>query len=127
VREAAGQLIETSVAADPARGEAVIEGLLRTTDPEVVGGYFFSMGRALPRVDQFTRAVDGGALTPFAMVDPGGRTVLLDDTDPVALERVIRVIIALLVQNRRHSPVDRAHSSAGTRNRRRAGRILSPP
>jgi DUF917 family protein len=52
------------------------------------------MGRALPRVDQFTRAVDGGALTPFAMVDPGGRTVLLDDTDPVALERVIRVIIA---------------------------------
>jgi DUF917 family protein len=52
------------------------------------------MGRALPRVDQFTRAVDGGALAPFVMVDPGGRTVLLDDTDPVALERVIRVIIA---------------------------------
>jgi DUF917 family protein len=52
------------------------------------------MGRALPRVDQFTRAVHGGVLTPFAMVDPGGRTVLLDDTDPVALERVIRVILA---------------------------------
>jgi DUF917 family protein len=52
------------------------------------------MGRALPRADQATRAVAGGALTPFAMTDPTGVTVLVDETDPVVLERVVRAIIA---------------------------------
>jgi DUF917 family protein len=52
------------------------------------------MGRALPRVDQLSRAVDGGVLAPFAMVEAGGHTVLLEHPDPVALERVIRVVIA---------------------------------
>jgi DUF917 family protein len=52
------------------------------------------MGRALPRADQATRAVDGGTLTPFAMTEPGGRTVLIDDADPVTLERVVRAVVA---------------------------------
>ncbi|WP_308257400.1 DUF917 domain-containing protein [Pseudonocardia lacus] len=52
------------------------------------------MGRALPRADQATRAVAGGSLTPFAMTEPGGRTVLLDRADAVSLERVARAFIA---------------------------------
>jgi uncharacterized protein len=52
------------------------------------------MGRALPRADQATRAVAGGQLAPFAMAEPGGGTVLVDRTDPVALERVARAFVA---------------------------------
>jgi uncharacterized protein len=52
------------------------------------------MGRALPRADQFTRAVTGGPLTPCAMTEPGGQTVLLDGGDPVAVERVARGFVA---------------------------------
>ena len=52
------------------------------------------MGRALPRADQLTRAVDGGALTPFVMTEPTGQTVLVDDADPVALERIVRTFVA---------------------------------
>lgn len=52
------------------------------------------MGRALPRADQFTRAVAGGSLTPCAMTEPGGQTVLLDGGDPVAVERVARSFVA---------------------------------
>jgi DUF917 family protein len=52
------------------------------------------MGRALPRAGQATRAVEGGSLTPFAMTEPGGQTVLVDETDPLALDRVVRVIVA---------------------------------
>jgi len=52
------------------------------------------MGRALPRADQFTRAVHGGPLTPCAMTEPGGQTVLLDGGDPVSVERVARGFVA---------------------------------
>jgi uncharacterized protein len=52
------------------------------------------MGRALPRADQTTRAVAGGSLAPFAMAESGGRTVLLDRIDAVALERVARAFVA---------------------------------
>jgi len=52
------------------------------------------MGRALPRADHTTRAVAGGSLTPFAMTEPVGRTVLFDHTDPVALERAVRAFVA---------------------------------
>nr|WP_051580952.1 DUF917 domain-containing protein [Pseudonocardia acaciae] len=52
------------------------------------------MGRALPRLDQISRAVEGGAVTPFAMCDPGGQTVLVDSVDPVGLERTARAFVA---------------------------------
>lgn len=52
------------------------------------------MGRALPRADQLTRAFDGGAVTPFAMTEPTGQTVLVAEADPVALERIVRAFVA---------------------------------
>lgn len=52
------------------------------------------MGRAMPRLDLLTRAADGGPLTPYAMAEPGGGTVLVDDVDPAALERVARAFVA---------------------------------
>jgi uncharacterized protein len=52
------------------------------------------MGRALPRLDQLTRAVVGGPLTPYAIAEPSGQIVLVDDADPTALERVARSVVA---------------------------------
>ncbi len=52
------------------------------------------MGRALPRLDQLTRAVAGGRLTPYALAEASGQIVLVDDADPVALERVARTVVA---------------------------------
>lgn len=52
------------------------------------------MGRALPRADQTTRAVEGGALTPFVMAEPSGRIVLVDHADPLDVERVVRALVA---------------------------------
>ncbi len=52
------------------------------------------MGRALPRADQFSRAVAGGPLTPCAMTEPGGQTMLLDGGGPLAVERVGRGFVA---------------------------------
>jgi len=52
------------------------------------------MGRALPRLDQLTRAVAGGRLTPYALAEANGQVVLVDDADPVALERVARTVVA---------------------------------
>ncbi|WP_433559191.1 DUF917 domain-containing protein [Pseudonocardia xinjiangensis] len=52
------------------------------------------MGRALPRLDQLTRAVDGGPVTPYAMAEPTGQIVLVDDATPAALERIARTVVA---------------------------------
>jgi DUF917 family protein len=52
------------------------------------------MGRALPRLDQLTRAVAGGRLTPYALAETSGQIVLVDEADPVALERVARTVVA---------------------------------
>jgi DUF917 family protein len=52
------------------------------------------MGRALPRLDQLTRAVAGGPISPYALAEPGGLTVLVDDATPAALERVARGVVA---------------------------------
>lgn len=52
------------------------------------------MGRALPRVDQFTRAVHGGAVTPIAMSEPGGQTVLVTSATAQGLERIARAFVA---------------------------------
>jgi hypothetical protein len=52
------------------------------------------MGRALPRLNQLTRAVEGGDVTPFAMCEPGGQTLLIDTADPDGLERTARAVVA---------------------------------
>ncbi|MFD1521811.1 DUF917 domain-containing protein [Pseudonocardia yunnanensis] len=52
------------------------------------------MGRALPRLDQLTRAVAGGPITPYAMAEPTGEIVLVDDAGPAALERLARSVVA---------------------------------
>jgi DUF917 family protein len=52
------------------------------------------MGRALPRLDQLTRAVDGGPITPYAMAEPSGQIVLVDNAAPAALERIARTVVA---------------------------------
>jgi uncharacterized protein len=51
------------------------------------------MGRALPRLDQLTRAVDGGPITPYAMAEPTGEIVLVDGAGPDALERLARSVV----------------------------------
>lgn len=51
------------------------------------------MGRALPRLDQVTRAFDGGTLVPFAMAEPAGATIVVDDDAPVVIERVARAFV----------------------------------
>jgi DUF917 family protein len=52
------------------------------------------MGRAMPRMDQLSRAVAGGPVTPFAMSEPSGQTLLLDAATPYGLERIARAFVA---------------------------------
>jgi uncharacterized protein len=51
------------------------------------------MGRALPRLDQFTWAVAGRSLTPCALSEPGGEVIVVDDIDPAGLERAVRSFV----------------------------------
>ncbi|WP_337826206.1 DUF917 domain-containing protein [Pseudonocardia sp. UM4_GMWB1] len=52
------------------------------------------MGRALPRVDQLTRVVAGGAVTPMALAEPAGQTVVVEGGDPVSTELTVRAFVA---------------------------------
>jgi len=52
------------------------------------------MGRAMPRMDQVTRAAAGRAVTPFAMAEPGGQTLLVASATPAGLERLARSFVA---------------------------------
>ncbi len=52
------------------------------------------MGRALPRVDQLTRVVAGGAVTPMALAEPAGQTVVVDGGDAVSTELTVRAFVA---------------------------------
>jgi hypothetical protein len=52
------------------------------------------MGRAMPRMDQLTRAVAGGPVTPFAMSEPSGQLLLVDAATPYGLERIARAFVA---------------------------------
>ncbi|HEX4251880.1 MAG TPA: DUF917 domain-containing protein [Pseudonocardia sp.] len=52
------------------------------------------MGRALPRMDQLSRAVSGGPITPFAMSEPTGQTLLIDAATPYAVEHIARSFVA---------------------------------
>ncbi|WP_298332806.1 DUF917 domain-containing protein [Haloactinopolyspora sp.] len=52
------------------------------------------MGRALPRLDQFTAAVYGCRLTPAALAGGTGASIVLDDLDAHGVERVARLFLA---------------------------------
>jgi hypothetical protein len=52
------------------------------------------MGRALPRLDQFTWAALGQSIMPCVMCEPSGQTVVVDDTDPAGLERTVRAFVS---------------------------------
>ncbi|MGI4894112.1 MAG: DUF917 domain-containing protein, partial [Janthinobacterium lividum] len=51
-------------------------------------------GRALPRLDQFSLAVAGLAMTPLCLALPSGQVVLVDGGDPAATERSVRAVLA---------------------------------
>lgn len=52
------------------------------------------MGRALPRLDQFSWAVAGRPLTPCALSEPSGQVVVVDNVDATGLERAVRSFVA---------------------------------
>ncbi|MFZ5869602.1 MAG: DUF917 domain-containing protein [Actinomycetota bacterium] len=52
------------------------------------------MGRALPRLDQLAFAVEGLPVTPCAVCEPGGQTLIVDGVDAVGLERTVRAFLA---------------------------------
>ncbi|MFH6778975.1 DUF917 family protein, partial [Clavibacter michiganensis] len=51
-------------------------------------------GRALPRIDQSSLVVSGRAISPCAVTEPGGRTMLLDGVAPAEVEGLLRLVIA---------------------------------
>jgi DUF917 family protein len=52
------------------------------------------MGRAFPRLDQFSWAVEGLPLTPCALYEPGGQIVVFDSASPSGLERAVRAFLS---------------------------------
>lgn len=52
------------------------------------------MGRALPRLDQFTWSVLGRPIVPCVLCESSGQTVVVDNTDPAGLERTVRGFVA---------------------------------
>ncbi|WP_051846996.1 DUF917 domain-containing protein [Streptomyces sp. NRRL F-5053] len=54
------------------------------------------MGRALPRIDQTTLALDGHPACPFALTSPAGDTVLVPTCTPRAVEPLLHADIAAL-------------------------------
>ena len=47
----------------------------------------------LPRLDQFSWAVEGLPLTPCALAEPGGQAVVIDQAPPSVLERAVRAFV----------------------------------
>ena len=52
------------------------------------------MGRAMPRLDQFSWAVAGRSLTPCALSEPSGQVIVVDHVDATGLERAVRSFVA---------------------------------
>lgn len=52
------------------------------------------LGRAMPRLDQFTWSVLGQPMTPCALSEPGGQIVIFDDVSSQTLERSVRSFVA---------------------------------
>jgi DUF917 family protein len=54
------------------------------------------MGRALPRMDQFTWAAANLPVCPMALCQANGQTLLIDHSGPEELERAVRTFVAML-------------------------------
>lgn len=52
------------------------------------------MGRALPRLNQFSTAVAGRPTSPCALAEPGGQVVVIDGAGASDLERAARAVVA---------------------------------
>lgn len=52
------------------------------------------MGRALPRLDQFTWAVRGLPVTPCALAEPNGQVLVVDNVGAPGLERTARAFLS---------------------------------
>jgi uncharacterized protein len=52
------------------------------------------MGRALPRLDQYTWAVRGLPVTPCALAEPSGQVLIVDRSDAGGLERTARAFLS---------------------------------
>jgi DUF917 family protein len=71
-----------------------LAGLLAALDLEVPYLDADLMGRAMPRLDQFSWAVEGVEITPCALVEPGGQLAVLDRMGAAATERAVRAFIS---------------------------------
>lgn len=54
------------------------------------------MGRALPRMDQFTWAATSLPVSPMALCQATGQTLVIDHSSPAELERAVRTFVAVL-------------------------------
>lgn len=54
------------------------------------------MGRALPRMDQFTWAAAQLPVSPMALCQANGQTLIIDDSSPEEVERAVRTFVAML-------------------------------
>lgn len=54
------------------------------------------MGRALPRMDQFSWSVAGLRSSPMAIAQANGQVVLVEDGTPEELERTVRALVAMV-------------------------------
>lgn len=52
------------------------------------------MGRAMPRLDQFSWSAAGLPLVPCAVSEPGGQVMILDHASPEAVERSVRALLS---------------------------------
>jgi DUF917 family protein len=83
----------TAVMSVEAGGLNGLSGLVASLDLEVPFLDADLMGRALPRLDQFSWAVEGLPLTPCALAEPGGQAVVIDQAPPAVLERAVRAFV----------------------------------
>lgn len=54
------------------------------------------MGRALPRMDQFTWAAAGVPVSPMGLCQANGQTLIVDESSPEELERAVRTFVSML-------------------------------
>ncbi|MFD0485190.1 DUF917 domain-containing protein [Kineococcus sp. GCM10028916] len=82
-----------ALASIEAAGANALTALLVATDVGLPVVDVDLCGRALPRLDQFSIAVDGLPLTPLVLCPPGGSLVVLDHARPVQVERTVRSVL----------------------------------
>lgn len=83
----------TAVMSLEAGGLNALSGLVASLDLDVPFLDADLMGRALPRLDQFSWAVEGLPLTPCALAEPGGQAVVIDQAPPSVLDRAVRAFV----------------------------------